>query len=292
MNLDLARTVGGVGRTSEAVMSAVRNAIGNTNCGEIHIASMPLRGAEREFAEGLAAVVTHTRFSESAAAYALAGTDIGIVALSGTGAFVSVATRDGRTCHLDGLGPMLGDHGGGFQTGLMGLRAAARSDWSPALATSLAARILPMLGNAASDIGRAKRYMIEEHDRSEIAFFAKIVGEEAEKGDRVSVEIMQAAASALADTVRFASDSMGISDQDYPLIATGGLLTKSSIYWERFEAQVARFAPRFRLIRMDKPPALGHALSMMKTLPGVDIHAARDRMLLTFDHFMEKGTVK
>ena len=62
----------------------------------------------------------------------------GVVALSGTGAFVAGLTEKGESLCLDGLGPVLGDYGSGYQIGLMGMRAAAASSWSSERRTVLA----------------------------------------------------------------------------------------------------------------------------------------------------------
>ncbi len=58
------------------------------------------------------------------------GLEQGIVALAGTGAFIHVCLPPHQAHrHLDGYGPVLGDHGGAYQIGREAFRAAAAAHW-------------------------------------------------------------------------------------------------------------------------------------------------------------------
>jgi N-acetylglucosamine kinase-like BadF-type ATPase len=51
---------------------------------------------------------------------------VGIAAIAGTGAIVLGRNHEGLERHADGLGPLIGDRGGGFQLGLDAIRLALR----------------------------------------------------------------------------------------------------------------------------------------------------------------------
>ena len=127
-----------------------------------------------------------------------AGVDCGVVLLAGTGAFAHGRRRDGRRRHLDGTGPILGDFGGGYHIGTMALHAIVRSDWHPRHATALRDRVLERFG--VSSPYALFNLNLFGQDRSVVASIARTVVEEAERGDAVSVRILQQAAHSMGET--------------------------------------------------------------------------------------------
>ena len=137
------RSAGGSGRSPESVRAASLRALGNFRCDELVIVGDV--DDSNEYAD-FASIVSHAYVSESQAALALAGERCGIVVLAGTGAFVYGETWDGWKCHLDSLGPIVGDYGSGYYIGHLALRAAARSGWAKRHRTSLREAIYAACG--------------------------------------------------------------------------------------------------------------------------------------------------
>lgn len=268
---------GGRGRSHSSTLKAVREAIGATHYDELHIASVS-RILPLDFLRNLhpTKIQVHST-SESDAAFAQAGETCGIVALAGTGAIVYGLTRDGRVEYMDGLGPLVGDHGGGYEIGLRAIRAAAQSGWHPRHRTSLANDVFAVCGARENDsrgfslIG----YMIEQRDRSEIAGLAKVVNAAANRGDAVACRILQDSAAELASTVHDAVDNLRMADEDYALIGTGGIITHCEIYWTHFCKLIAEFAPRLHPTRPDLPAVVGVTLNALMQLPGIDHPAVK-----------------
>ena len=271
------REFGGHGRTHHAFIKAVREATAKVEYDELHLAAvtnfLPLAFLRHP---GPTKVQIHPA-SEMGSALALAGETSGIVALAGTGAIVYGLTRDGRTECMDGLGPLVGDHGGGYEIGLRAIRAAGQSGWHPRHYTSFASEIYAACGGRKNDLRGYSLidYMVAQRDRSEVAGLARIVNEAANRGDAVARRILQDAAGGLAATVHDAVDSLGIADEEYALIGVGGIVMHCNLYWEHFCKAVREFAPKFRPTRPDLPAVVGVALSAMAHMPGVDLPAAK-----------------
>ncbi len=272
----------GSGRSVETVTRAVKRAMGEHSCRELHITTFANRRWAEETLAGAERIVQHS-VAEYDGPFALAGTRFGVVALAGTGAFVFGRTRDGRACHLDGLGPNLGDYGSGYQIGMMALRAAARSGWHPRHHTSLADPVYRACVNHPGDerghglVG----YTIEHHDRAEIASLAKIVDIEANGGDRVARQILRAAATSLAETLYDVVDRLGLKEEEYPLIGTGSIATRSRIYWRHFCRLAKEFAPHLKPFVPDLLPVVGVALCTLQEVTPDNMEDVRSTLLQT-----------
>jgi len=285
------RNWGGFGRNPRSIGMAVRQAIKGLECEELHIAGlmtyMPL-GFLRE--SNIGCIHLHSVHEEQSA-FALAGVDAGLVVLAGTGAFVYGITHDGREAHLDGLGPMIGDYGSGFHIGSLALRAAGKAEWHPRHHTSLAEAILSTLKarNGEGGYWSLVEYTGSERDRAEVASLARIVDEEARKGDRIALDILQQAAAAMAETVRDVQERLEIGSEPYTMVGTGSVATNCDIFWTHLCATVADFAPHLTPWRCALPPAAGLALIALKKLAAVDEATLRKNLFLTVPEVVERA---
>jgi hypothetical protein len=273
------RTVTGTGRSQTAVQEALTKALEGIVCDELLVVNYSPRFPYACFAPHCRGRVRFRSVREAPAARALAGVRDGIVAVAGTGAVVGAVTREGRESYLDGLGPMLGDHGSGFHIGLMAIRAAAQSGWHPRRGTALADAVYAHLGGRVGDRHGDSliTYMLGDRDRSEIASVARIVNEQAERGDSTAVDLLQQAAADMAGTVFDLADTLGMTAEAYPFVGTGSVATRSRIYWERLCELVAEFAPAFVPMRSPLPPVIGVALWGLQH--GGSDGAARERLI-------------
>jgi N-acetylglucosamine kinase-like BadF-type ATPase len=195
---------------------------------------------------------------EPSTALAQAGLRYGAVLLAGTGAFAHATLEDGRTGHLDGSGPLLGDFGGGYHVGRMALNATVRSDWHPRHRTSLRDRILRRF-----DVPTPQALFglnLFARDRSVVASLAHLVNQEAEAGDAVSRGILVRAAETLAETFRDLVSVLGLAAEQGTVVGTGSLVRCSDTYWEALARQTGLIAPRFTACRLRQPPVAGLAI--------------------------------
>jgi N-acetylglucosamine kinase-like BadF-type ATPase len=272
----------GSGRSIESVTKAIRQALRDVNCTELHVTGY----YRPQYMDGLfasdcnAQVIFHP-LHESDGILQLAGVDFGIIASAGTGAFVHVVGKDGNHLHLDSLGPVLGDYGSAYHIGVLAVQAAAKCDWHPRHHTSLKRAVHQALRvEEKSDRGASLIWIFERvKDRAAIADLARIVNEEAENGDRVARAILEEAASALAETVYDAYDSQHLNGCGYSLVGTGGVIERSDIYWQGLCRRVAEFAPDLTLTRADLPHVVGTALAQLQVIANGDLEAAKGRLI-------------
>ncbi|HOF88004.1 MAG TPA: BadF/BadG/BcrA/BcrD ATPase family protein [Armatimonadota bacterium] len=263
----------GSGRSQKTISLAgylALKRLDGTRCDDLHISSvsgwLPLGFWRRQ---QVGDVHVHV-VQEYEAALTLIGEEYGAVALAGTGALIHIRARDDRRIHLDGLGPFLGDRGGGHQVGYHALRAASIAQWGPRHATTLEERVYQSLEFTRRNPGGYSLIGIfEKKDRAEIAALAKIVDEEAEAGDRIAREILERAAGDLAETFADAVAHLGVADDAYAIACTGGMM-RSRIYFEHFCRRAANSAPGFTPVRSDLPAVAGIALPTLYAVSGAD----------------------
>jgi len=250
----------GFGRSLVAIRRALDHALEPFGGGELVYASL---GGQPYVPVGLETIV-HP-LVEIDAPMALAGVTCGIVALSGTGALVQGVAESGRTLHLDGLGPYYGDFGSAFHIGLMGLRASGRSSWHPRFATSLGESIPKACAEMADDPNlNMVAYMLETHNRGEVASLAKLVSEAAEAGDRVSAEIIKQAAEEMSETVYAVAAQLGMLEGETNLVGTGSVMRGSKLYWQTLVKSVREFMPQLRPMLPMEDAVFGMALAAAK----------------------------
>ncbi len=269
----------GHGRAADTIAQAIRQAVSDWYLDELFLLGIGAVLPPNSIQPDRLGSVHFSRVLEVEPAYALMGEKVGLVVVSGTGAFVHGCTPDGKHVHLDGVGPLLGDYGGGYAIGLMGLRKAARSYMHPRHATSLAPALLDALGlSQRNGLEELTGFMLQAHDRSAIALLAAIVDRQARDGDQIANDILIEAANALAGTTWDAIDHLHIAHEEYPLIGMGSVAVKSDIFWQRFCETVVAFAPRLRFVRLPHPPVFGTALIGLQQLGVADTVELRERL--------------
>ncbi len=176
-------------------------------------------GAESDLASRLAGglgvrelVLTTDAITSHAGAFA-GGT--GAVVAIGTGA-VAVGLGPGGLTPVDGLGYWLGDDGGGAWIGRRALRHALAAGAGRGPATLLLAAAEDRYGELARLPGTLA---VGDDVAATTAGFAADVVACAERGDELALEVLDAAASALVETVTAAARGSGV-DQ---VTAVGGL---------------------------------------------------------------------
>lgn len=210
--------------------------------------------------------------SESFPMLSLTPGRVGIVALAGTGSHVSGRNGRGQERICDGLGPNFGDFGGASRMGVQALRAAAMAAWHPRHQTSLRPAVLracrTLDGQTGGDINLID-FFHRPRDRWQIASLARIVSEEAERGDRVARQILEESAESMSAVIYDVADSLGLCRREFPLIGIGSVILRSRIFWDHLRRCVSAFAPRIRPTRLLIPPVFGIVLkALLDRSPG------------------------
>jgi N-acetylglucosamine kinase-like BadF-type ATPase len=225
-------------------------------------------------------------FNEVDGPLCLVNQDYGMVVLAGTGSFVHVKTRDGRELHLDGMGPLLGDFGSGYHIGSLAMRAASKSAWHPDHKTNLEAAVL-----RAFNVNSIYEMLLTNTavpDRSVIASLASLVDAEANNGDHIAVRILEEAAAALAGTIHDTVQTLGISEDSYFMVGTGGVIVHSKTYWDNVCQMVSGFAPNLQPVVCPLPPVAGIALATLIQLEEHAPKALHNSIFETMKALMEK----
>lgn len=254
-----------VGRETalESCAQAMRQALGEYRPDHLWISGIGRHAFER-INPGISEV-HFTDGRELTMGLAMALETHGLLVLSGTGAFVGGMTEDGKAVVLDGLGPMLGDYGSGYQIGLMGMRAAMASSWTSERRTSLA-ELVPKALKVVSTAELFSLVYTCNPGRSQIAGAARAVVEAAEDGDSVARKIITRAADDISEVLADVIRTLKVQESDCALIASGGIAQNSELYWDRVSELALSIAPNLRPARPTVRPCVGGALLALREM--------------------------
>lgn len=204
----------------------------------------------------------------------------GVLVLAGTGSFVHVRAQDGEELHLGGFGPVLGDEGSAYDVGLRGLRAALRSTWPGAPATTLTQAIPSALGQE-TPWHVVWPFQTHQLGRRDVASLAPTVEEQARAGDAVALGVLREAAASLAEIIGVALDATRLRGAGCPLIGSGGLAQGSALYWSLLTEAALQIDGTLQPTLPPVRPAVGAAFSAMRAA-GVKVTSQlRDRVVET-----------
>lgn len=185
----------------------------------------------------------------------------GLVIISGTGMIVYGFDREGNSARAGGWGALIGDPGGGYALARDGLEAIARAADGRGPETTLTQTILEHLELTRPEdlIGWA----YADYTWQRFAALAPLVIQCAEDGDPVADRILDQGARALADGARAVVARLGLREEAFPLVLSGGTL-RPGPYAERVAAELQRHLPDAQIIQPKMEPAAGAALLARK----------------------------
>ncbi|MEN6544903.1 MAG: BadF/BadG/BcrA/BcrD ATPase family protein [Armatimonadia bacterium] len=228
----------------------------------------------------------HVHCGEIETAFASVQTDWGMIILSGTGSFAYGLTREGKTRHFGGMGPILGDYGSAYQIGLYGLRAAFSSHWTPNRATTLETEV-PKVYDLPDLRAVFNKTYGPGLSRREIASVARVVDEQAEAGDRVAIGCIEGAADELAALALDVISELQLQDLAFPMIAIGSVAQQSRLWWERLCERVREAAPQVQPIVPRVRPAVGAALLALREMGVEWTEELVERIVATQGEFLK-----
>ena len=205
------------------------------------------------------------------AVIALAGgtlSDIGVLAISGTGSIYFGRDREGKTMRVGGWGTLLGDEASGYYVGLEGLRAVVRSYDGREMATVLQERILAEL--QLETVEELVRWSLsDERTKAEIARLADLVLTATEEEDAVAYRISQRASDEIALAVHTLVRRLEL-DERFPVVLAGGLFRSHRSFFESVARKVRFYFPAAEVIP-PRLPAFAGALLYALASAGVTV---------------------
>jgi N-acetylglucosamine kinase-like BadF-type ATPase len=173
----------------------------------------------------------------------------GVVVISGTGSVV-VGYADKKRIRAGGYGWLLSDQGSAYWIGRKALRIIVKMLDGRIAKSSLAHSILNELKLTDLD-DLVKWAYYEGHKIEKVASLAKVVCDEAEKGDIIALNIVDTAAKLLAEDARYVAYKLGEEE----IYISGGMFN-SKVYLERFKFHLNDI----RAIKVTRPPVYGALL--------------------------------
>ena len=188
-----------------------------------------------------------------AAFYAVTWGEPGIAVIAGTGAIAFGMDRRGRRARSSGWGWLIGDEGSASWIALQALNAASRAYDGRGPKTTLVERIKQFFNvEDLLDIVTII-YRIDLTDISKIALLAKIVDEEAEKGDEIARSIMVKAGEELALATYNVAQKLDMLNESI-IVGSVGSVFNSRIVRKIFEEKIRELMPKAIL----KEPIIGY----------------------------------
>ncbi|WP_127579555.1 BadF/BadG/BcrA/BcrD ATPase family protein [Paenibacillus koleovorans] len=241
-------------------------ATGDSDAQPVHIAlCVPgFRNYESEAADVLALSPDRVSYSGDVDStfYGALGREYGLVALAGTGSFVTGANAAGERASAGGWGPVIGDPGSGQMIAVQALQAVGLQYDERGPATALTPKLLRHYGAATSQ--ELKRLVKLDN----VSKLTVLVREAADEGDAVAQAILAAAGGSLAEMAASVATRLGMAGSPCDLALAGGLPRIGERYTRPFAARLAELCPAVRVAEPLLPP-LGGALLLALRACGV-----------------------
>ncbi|HEX5700933.1 MAG TPA: BadF/BadG/BcrA/BcrD ATPase family protein [Rubrobacter sp.] len=164
---------------------------------------------------------------------------------AGTGVIALAGDRDGNFARSDGWGYVLGDDGGGYYIGRLGLASALRAHDGRGGSQALLQRAKDEFGEPES-----LRDLVysSPNPAGEVAGFAREVAEAARGEDSVAEEIWAIAAREVAQTATAALSRVFAPDAPVSVSWTGNLFEARDLMLQPFQRQVVATWPKATLL--------------------------------------------
>jgi N-acetylglucosamine kinase-like BadF-type ATPase len=183
----------------------------------------------------------------------------GVAIVCGSGINCLGVAPDGRQTRFPALGEITGDWGGGYDVGLAGVTAAARSEDGRGPRTSLEQAVPAHFGlSTPTELAEAIHH--RQIPLARVTELAPVVVAEA-KSDAVAAEIMDRLADEIAALARVALERLSLSSEPVEVLLGGGLiLAADGPLVESVGERLHQVAPAASVKSTSSPPIVGAAL--------------------------------
>jgi N-acetylglucosamine kinase-like BadF-type ATPase len=180
----------------------------------------------------------------------------GVVIIAGTGSIAYGRNAANEAARAGGWGYVLGDEGSGYWIGRHALRAVVREADGRGHSTALTPLVLEHFGAA-----RPQELVHAIYSRvlkpPVIAAVARTVELAASAGDRVALEILAVGARELAACAASVVARLDLREEAFAFVLAGGVLEAVPRLVSNLTMHLQTMAPRSRVVRLDREPALG-----------------------------------
>jgi N-acetylglucosamine kinase-like BadF-type ATPase len=252
--------------------------------GHVMMAGVDFPREEEELQEAVDARGWATRMTVANDTFAIlrAGTDRGwgVALVCGAGMNCVGVGPDGTHVRHPALGAITGDWGGGFDVGLAGLSAAARSADGRGPRTALETAVPGHFGlDTPMQVAEAMQF--DGLARQRIGELASLVLSSA-RDDDVACGIAERLVSECVAFLRVTLDRLELTSEAADVVLGGGLLQNDGTWLaDRIAERLATFAPRATVTLVDAPPVVGAALLGLDELEAAASAKDRARRELT-----------
>jgi N-acetylglucosamine kinase-like BadF-type ATPase len=186
----------------------------------------------------------------------------GIVSNIGTGAVTAGVSRSGEWFRTMAVG--WGEPSGSWTMVSDALHAIAAHHHRTGPATALTELYLEALGHSTViDMFEA----ITRQRATAGGHLAPLVGQAAAAGDEIADEILTRVADQHADMVGGVATQLGMLDDDFELVTSGGVHAAGGAFSDRFIVRVRQHCPRALLVPLDARPVTGAVLLALELVP-------------------------
>ena len=205
-----------------------------------------------------------------------AGSNPGVVVISGTGSIAFGVSERAVAARAGGWGATLGDEGSGYWIGRRALEAVARDVDRRGPRTGLTELVLRHFSLSRPSELVSEIYH-QPQGRRAIADLGSVVDRARADGDVVAAEIMAAAADELALAASTVISRLDMRGEQFPILLSGGMLKGSGWLAGEVARRMAEVAPRSAVRPLVEEPAsgavrlaLGEAQGSVRVPPYID----------------------
>jgi N-acetylglucosamine kinase-like BadF-type ATPase len=185
-----------------------------------------------------------------------AGTNPGLVVISGTGSIAYGVSHRGVAARAGGWGPTLADEGSGYWIGRRALVAVMRDADGRGPRTDLTSLVLSHFSLPQADALVAEVYT-NPGARGSIASLGRVVERARAEGDAVATGIMAEAADELAIAASSVISRLEMRGEQFPILLAGGMLKDGGWLAAAVRERLAEVAPRAAVGPLVQEPAVG-----------------------------------
>lgn len=269
---------------AQLVKEIVRALLGNEELERIRWATFAFAGAGRkeerrtakEIITGLGLAACSVMTDAELLYYAIHGDSQAILLEAGTGSVCLVRNQKGELQQIGGWGYLLGDQGSGYDIGRQAIREALKADETATRLSELTAELLSFY-----QIDHPKDLITRVHSVSNpqelVASCAKLVCEQALKGEPHAERIVDAAALALLQLTNLGVERLG-TDPPYKMALAGGILAENAPVATAFKRQVNKMKLELQYVKSTMQPAAAAVLNSVKSSGKRISHTLMERM--------------
>ncbi len=202
----------------------------------------------------------------------------GVVATAGTGSSIYGRTEQGQGLQAGGWGHILGDEGSAYDIAVGGLRKAARAYDGRGAPTTLT-EVFPKHFGVPDMIGVAITiYVDKTMTRDRIAEAARVVADEANRGDAVARSVMEGAGRELALGVITVARNLALAPDRMEVSWSGSVFLAGEVIVGPFSEAVLKQYPT-AIITPPLMPAVGGGVRIACERLGWDFESLKETLM-------------